>query len=430
MLDIVEATENSLVHSFATESGCLFGFDIDKLRHCSDLPPPLLPASRELALKYCTATASDHFLAAFRIDPTIVSTYATIWDHLQYLPCSPLDFDPQDPNLSIGLARRLERFDNSNPSNSVGLRGGGNFLSSLQSTTAEGAGEMETISSAPALSDFLRIEEYQEQTPSTFYSGNPVLHLHAPKSKVILQGHNAVSKLSALLGHESSSANGTQINGSQNGSSDNDQQESVEADVFVSSTALVLWASSKGVRIEYPSIGIHGVSTLSLDNVTRRALYMQLNLYDSENSNSEDDIETADVSIVPFPSEDTDAASLSDGHKTTSDLSSEDAVKALYDAVSDCQNLHPDSHEEDDEENGTRQPVLGIAGAPGDGGWITSENMAQFMDSNGNFIGFGAEADGDNDTPAVAGTRRPREDDEERFEDAEGDGETKWQRTG
>lgn len=282
---------------------------------------------------------------------------------------------------------------------------------------------MEAVTSAPKLSEYTALKEYEEQTPSTYYSAaKPVLHLYAPQVDIILPGPEASIKLAALL--DTSPANG--INGSESQTNGHGQQQRVKADVFVDSSALSIWTGSKGVRIEYPTIGIHGISTLSSEGPTSRALFVQLNLYDQETSNSDDTVEIADVLIVPSVPATSSEEATPHEHLTTAGLSNEDAVKALYEAVSNCQNLHPDPQEDGDEDS-EQQPALGTAGPPGDGGWITSENMAQFMDSNGNFVGFGNTEAGDEGS-AVAGTRRTRDEEEERFEDAE-DGETKWRRT-
>ena len=48
--------------------------------------------------------------------------------------------------------------------------------------------------------------------------------------------------------------------------------------------------------------------------------------------------------------------------------------QALFKAISDCQELNPDPPEDGDEVDET---------APGATGWITSENMQDFLDENG-----------------------------------------------
>lgn len=119
--------------------------------------------------------------------------------------------------------------------------------------------------------------------------------------------------------------------------------------------------------------------------------------------NSDDDFETLDLNLVPTEpptSNGTDEAP--------------NPAKSIFEALSACADLHPDpaSDEEGKEEAEDT--------APGAGGWITSENMDQFLDADGNFIGGGVLGAG-------AGTIRTRDED---MEDAGEDGmETKWSRT-
>jgi chloride channel, nucleotide-sensitive, 1A len=96
-------------------------------------------------------------------------------------------------------------------------------------------------------------------------------------------------------------------------------------------------------------------------------------------------------------------------------------VKAIFKAISACSDLHPDPDMSDDGE----MPELGT------GGWITAENMHEFIDEDGNFIGGQAMGPG-------AGTVRPREVAEEDTQDEDpihrsdgeqGDDPTKRRRT-
>jgi nucleotide-sensitive chloride channel 1A len=123
----------------------------------------------------------------------------------------------------------------------------------------------------------------------------------------------------------------------------------------------------------------------------------------------------------------------------------EDAsAKKVFRAISDCQELNPDppaqGKEGEDEEEGGFDPT-----APGATGWITSENMADFMDENGEFRMpegmnvIGGEDEDEQEEGAVqtnglgegAGRRRTAAevDGEDAAEGADGE-ENKWQRTG
>jgi nucleotide-sensitive chloride channel 1A len=99
-----------------------------------------------------------------------------------------------------------------------------------------------------------------------------------------------------------------------------------------------------------------------------------------------------------------------------------EAAEKLFTAVSDCADLHPDPDEDDDQEQ-EQEPE------PGTGGWITSENLQDFMDENGEFrmpengslgAGAGTVRNADQFDDAVDG-------DDVNGEDTSDD--TKWRRT-
>ncbi|KAF2095845.1 hypothetical protein NA57DRAFT_78622 [Rhizodiscina lignyota] len=333
--------------------------------------------------------------------------------------------------------------------------------------------DIESITSAPSLDDFTPLDDHQSQTPSTFFGGKPVLHLCCPNSRVILQDANSVESLGSLLGAAESSAqatgtaDGANVNGANaNGEHAHLPQALLGIDVYVCSDAIILYstATSKGLKLVYPSIALCAISTVTIPDSstaststpeTAKGLYMQLNLYDMDTTNSEEDIRTGEVAILPQSSSTTATAATEtptaveqSAHISIASMTKEEATNALFEAVCACQELHPDAMDEDDEDGVGSVPVIGTSGAPGDGGWITSENMAQFMDENGNFVGFGGAAGGDDAVIELgpgAGTVRPREEesnagegeeDDERFKghedgrEGEERGETKWQRTG
>ena len=189
---------------------------------------------------------------------------------------------------------------------------------------------------------------------------------------------------------------------------------------------LTLYSSAKqhGVQIPYPTITIHAQEG--------NAVLLELNL--SDQNTADEDLEFLQLRI--FPTSISKAASEQADDIQTNGNGSPSPIKALYDAISACQELNPDPNPEgdEDEEGGFDET------APGATGWITSENMADFMDENGNFrmpeggtvIGGEEEVyDGDgnaDDLGAGAGKRRGA--DEVDAGDGAKEDETKWQRTG
>lgn len=180
----------------------------------------------------------------------------------------------------------------------------------------------------------------------------------------------------------------------------------------------------KGIEIPYPAITVHAIQRLN-SNLTvtyddgqaarhtlgPQSLYMQLDL-----SPPSDDDEFSDpVELILAP-----AINEADSSADSSvEAQQEEAVKALYAAVSACSNLHPDPVDEDDEEEdglddrivfegdaASFQSISGLPGAftgvsdgglpppfPGSGGWITAENVDQFFDKDGNYIAATEDAE-------------------------------------
>lgn len=174
-----------------------------------------------------------------------------------------------------------------------------------------------------------------------------------------------------------------------------------------------------GVSIPYPSISIHAVKHVDGpgDGARVQAVWMQLEF--SDGGANDDDFSTVELTIVP-PSPQGDAMRT--------------AAQQLYDAVSSCSDLHPDPDDADDDdgefdrvvfEGGAEHEALeGFAGVlrgssngalpppmPGSGGWITADNVHEFFDGEGNWLGRDADAhDGaDGELGGGAGRTRPRD---------------------
>ncbi|PVH86730.1 hypothetical protein DL98DRAFT_557243 [Cadophora sp. DSE1049] len=265
-----------------------------------------------------------------------------------------------------------------------------------------------TTRTAPADDAFTSLAEHQAQTPSTFYNAKPVLHYKKNGIRAIASV-DQISKL-PILGPAESADAATTVQ---------------TLDVWISSENLTLFnpALSTGLSIPYPSISLHAIQRLpdpsSADSSTEtqiQGLYMQLDLsspntFSSEND--EDDDTTVELTLLTTPSSDSETPAQ--------------AVQAMFDAVSNCSNLHPDpTFDGDDEEmqdfsggGGDSRIVFegsvgyeGISGLPGvqqgvgdgglpppfpgSGGWITAENVGEYFDEEGNWIkdGNGEEGEG------------------------------------
>ncbi len=171
------------------------------------------------------------------------------------------------------------------------------------------------------------------------------------------------------------------------------------------------------------------------------------------------------VTLIPSSTTNGVAQPTTSNHNEPETTTSDGDIQALFTAVTTCSNLNPDPQAEpnSDEEGGfgDNEAFSSIGGLPpampGSGGWITSENVGDFFDENGEprveVFDTGAEeagvtgsADGQdpNDNTgerveglgAGAGNVRPRDDDEDidwgdDGDGADGDGaESKWRRTG
>lgn len=214
--------------------------------------------------------------------------------------------------------------------------------------------------------------------------------------------------------------------------------------------------SGSGVQIPYPSIALHamqhraepistGNGTSNIESTKAPCILLQLDL--SDGGADDETFDTVQLTIVP-PTTSTD---LSSAAEVGSSPRSEQ--EKLFDAITACQNLHPDQEEEDDEDDGedytdriifeshvdaSGEAIEGLPGAfrgnasgglpppmPGSSGWITAENVNEYFDEDGNWIGDGGENGGaeGGELGDGAGTVRSRD------QDGEEEGENKRPRT-
>ncbi|KAL2076236.1 hypothetical protein VTL71DRAFT_1179 [Oculimacula yallundae] len=260
-----------------------------------------------------------------------------------------------------------------------------------------------TIREAPKEDTFTSLAEHQAQTPSTFYDAKPVLHYQKNGIRAIASV-DQISKLPILAASEV----------------ENGATTVQTLDVWISSENLTLYnpTISTGMSIPYPSISLHAISRLSdpsNPSTEIQGLYMQLDLSDP-NSNTGEDEEMDDIielTLLTSPS--------------SEDETPEQAIQKMFDAVSNCSNLHPDPMDEDDEDMAGAagdsrirfegsvgyEGISGLPGVqqgvgdgglpppfPGSGGWITADNVNEYFDAEGNWIGGG---DGEGEGVEVLG---------------------------
>jgi nucleotide-sensitive chloride channel 1A len=178
-------------------------------------------------------------------------------------------------------------------------------------------------------------------------------------------------------------------------------------------------ATTRGLSISYPSIGLHALGSSpshALSPESNQVVFLQLNLHDADTINSDDDLEILDITLLPLTITPPAALAQAEGEPATEPPS---PAKALFEALSACADLHPDP----------QTPGSEGAPEPGEGGWITAENMDRFVDAEGDFVGMlgpGAghvhgreDGDGGEEGSAMNGDGAE-----------EGAEDTKWQRTG
>jgi nucleotide-sensitive chloride channel 1A len=171
--------------------------------------------------------------------------------------------------------------------------------------------------------------------------------------------------------------------------------------------------TSRGLSISYPSIGLHALGSSpspALSPESNQVVFLQLNLHDADAINDDDDLEILDITVLPLA---TAPPARPAGGEPAAPLP---PAKALFEALSACADLHPDP----------QTPGSDGAPEPGEGGWITAENMDRFVDAEGDFAGMLGPG---------AGHVHGREDGGEGGSGVNGDGaeekeDAKWQRTG
>ncbi|KAF7510222.1 hypothetical protein GJ744_006918 [Endocarpon pusillum] len=316
---------------------------------------------------------------------------------------------------------------------------------------------MEIITEAPEVTSFVPLIEHQSTTPASFYSGPPVLHYHSQRCKLILL-ESDMSKSAAVQRLAQASEKLNTLNGESANGGDVEAQSLVEEisvqriisdiDVWVTSEKLLLYSPSSevGISIPYPTISLHAIQSVPAPSAgEHQGLYMQLLSQSPDAEGGVEDEEEDSISLTIIPQNDAPPPpTTTDPDSTTGDHTPQPPTVAMFTALSNCSNLHPDPVNDEQELGGLQESALFQAGMiapgnasgdlpppmPGSGGWITAENMGEYFDEEGNLIG--EDPAGENATLGVgAGSVRPREDDEDEAAHENGmTDETKWRRTG
>ncbi|XXH00496.1 hypothetical protein Hte_006842 [Hypoxylon texense] len=276
------------------------------------------------------------------------------------------------------------------------------------------------IRSCPSAdNDFQPLSEYQAQTPDTFFDGKPVLYYHDENVKawVSTEQHESLFFFSKETESNSStlSPSAPECYALENNYGKHLREERVE--VFVASSKLILFShkSSTGIEIPYPGITLHAVKNFSHvekpDDASSKfiGVYMQIE-FSSSGGDEDESLDPIELTLIPCKALPEDQSSAET--PVVSPLNSE-RTTALFNQVSACSNLHPDPHEEEDEEdegddfdrivfeaNAEGNAVEGLPGVmrgdingglpppmPGSSGWITADNVNEFFDLDGNWIG-------------------------------------------
>jgi nucleotide-sensitive chloride channel 1A len=147
----------------------------------------------------------------------------------------------------------------------------------------------------------------------------------------------------------------------------------------------------------------------------------------------DEDLDTIDLTLIPPPPQD--------------DEDPQSEANRLYEAMAHCSDLHPDPQaegEEDDDyddriifEGGEEhQPLDGFTGVlrgtadgglpppmPGSSGWITADNVHEYFDQDGHWIGDGDEGQAEEELGEGAGRVRDRDELEREAVNGHGSGE-------
>lgn len=161
-------------------------------------------------------------------------------------------------------------------------------------------------------------------------------------------------------------------------------------------------------------ISIHAIKTIGTGETKYPSVFLQLEL-SPDGGADDDDFETVELTLIPPSAPAATAASASEAQQTETEeeptigkKQPDNEATKLYKAISACSDLNPDPVEEGDEDDDydddrivfEGDAIEGFQGVfagsnsgglpppmPGSSGWITAENVHEYFDEQGNWIG-------------------------------------------
>lgn len=205
-------------------------------------------------------------------------------------------------------------------------------------------------------------------------------------------------------------------------------------------------------------ISIHAIKTIGTGETKYPSVFLQLEL-SPDGGADDDDFETVELTLTPPPAHAgtttapaAETLAETEEEPTIGKKQPDNEATKLFKAITACSDLNPDPVEEDDEDDEydddrivfEGDAIEGFQGVfagsnsgglpppmPGSSGWITAENVHEYFDEQGNWIGgdeeVEVEIEGEEEGGVSgelgegAGTVRRRED----VEDPAGGGEEK-----
>ncbi|KAK7745172.1 hypothetical protein SLS62_009885 [Diatrype stigma] len=257
--------------------------------------------------------------------------------------------------------------------------------------------------------DFNPLNEYQAQTPETFFGGKPVLYYHDAQVKAWVSNEQftRLHFFSDGGDKDALSPSPPESHALENDGGKHLREEKVEA--FVASNKLILFShkSGTGIEIPYPAITLHAIKNFRhLQNPGEEGskflgVYMQLEFSES-GADDDEGFDPIELTLIPYKE-----SSSSEG--LLIDPLNKERATALFNQISACSNLNPDPHDEQDDDEdeadrivfeGEHETLEGFTGVlrgdvsgglpppmPGSSGWITADNVDQYFDADGNWIG-------------------------------------------